>query len=328
MRALLISGLALALTTTLPAAATLNGANFGSYISGPQVDASQFSGQVVFWEYWGVNCPPCRASISHLVSLKEELGDQVLMVANHAQSSDPANIRKVWSENGGNDRITVIDRGGLPGHQGGGIPKCYVFDHTGELVFEGHPMQVDDALRQACAKAPGKLATGYDWQHLQQEARTIGRQEGPIGGAIKSVRKSAESDDAAVVAEATELLSRVNGWVAEERAAMEAARTADPLAAWTKANTMAGLLKGDDLEDQFKEVVKEMKKDRAFQNEVKAGMALAKIEDMAAQQGVVDGSADPSVVAACKKALESVIKKYDGTVAANAANGYLTEWKL
>ena len=33
--------------------------NDGSHIHGPKLKASDLKGKVVFFEYWGINCPPC-----------------------------------------------------------------------------------------------------------------------------------------------------------------------------------------------------------------------------------------------------------------------------
>lgn len=327
MRTLIIASLVV-LAAALPGAATLDGANLGTYISGPKLDLAQLKGQVVFWEYWGVNCPPCRASIKHMVELKHELGDQVVMVYNHCQNSDPAGIRKVWAENGGDDSITVVDFGQLPGTNVSGIPHCFLFDHTGKLVFDGSPFKVADIMRETCAKAPGALVADREWSHLKAEAFAIGRQQGPIGSAIKSVRKATEDDDAAVAAEANELLGRVQAWALGAQESVQADRSAEPLAAWETANTMAGLLKGDDLSDPFKELVSELKKDKAFQEELKAAAALAKIEQVARENGITGGMGDPKAAAACKKALGQIADRFEGTAAAAKAQTYMTEWKL
>ena len=46
--------------------------NDGSHIHGPKLKASDLKGKVVFFEYWGINCPPCIASMPHLQELQEK----------------------------------------------------------------------------------------------------------------------------------------------------------------------------------------------------------------------------------------------------------------
>jgi len=328
MRLLLATAMLCLCTAALPAAATLEGVTFGTYISGPELSAADLQGRVVFWEYWGVNCPPCRRSISHLTELKHRYGDQLVMVANHCQSSDPAGIRSVWTDNGGDTSITVIDHGNLPGNNVTGIPRCFVFDHTGALLYSGSPFEVDAVIEEACAKAPGALVADREWTHLEREAFAIGRQQGPIASAIDSVREASESDDAAIAAEGKDLLDRVVNWAQEQEQAVASARGKQPLEAWETANKLAKLLKGDELGEPFEHMVKEMRGDRAFKKELKAAAMLGKIEAVAAEQGITNAGGKPEAAAACRKALEQVIKRYEGTVAANRAEGYIEEWKL
>jgi hypothetical protein len=41
-----------------------------------------------------------------------------------------------------------------------GIPHCMVFDHTGECVFRGHPMEAHDAVEAAVKAVPGAVLGG------------------------------------------------------------------------------------------------------------------------------------------------------------------------
>ena len=42
------------------------------YIHGPKITASSLKGKVVFFEYWGINCPPCIDSMPHLQELQDK----------------------------------------------------------------------------------------------------------------------------------------------------------------------------------------------------------------------------------------------------------------
>ena len=318
----------LSLGSALPAAVTVDDIRLGTYIAGPQRTVSALHGEVVLYLTWGVSCPRCHAAIAHIAGLKDEFGDRVTIIGSHRQFAEPAQIKKVWFQHGGTASDTIVDFGIIEGGDSDLFPHATVFDHTGAVVFAGSPMEIAGPLRDACQRYPGKLAIGYEWKHLLREAHAIGRQEGPIAGAIKSVRRALESDDQAVRSEADELFRRLSTFVETSQAEMEQARTADPVAAWTTAATMAELLQGDDLADAFIDAGKDMKRDRAFQNELKAAAALSKIESAADDAGVSTGSADARSAAACKQALEKLIKRFEGTKAATQAAELITTWKL
>ena len=53
--------------------------NDGSHIHGPKLKASDLKGKVVFFEYWGINCPPCIASMPHLQELQENKVELVVL---------------------------------------------------------------------------------------------------------------------------------------------------------------------------------------------------------------------------------------------------------
>ena len=52
------------------------------YIHGPKITASSLKGKVVFFEYWGINCPPCIASMPHLQELQDNVLSEILLVDN------------------------------------------------------------------------------------------------------------------------------------------------------------------------------------------------------------------------------------------------------
>ena len=64
--------------------------NDGSHIHGPKLKASDLKGKVVFFEYWGINCPPCIASMPHLQELQEKFQSKVFtVIGSHSQLPSP-----------------------------------------------------------------------------------------------------------------------------------------------------------------------------------------------------------------------------------------------
>ena len=120
------------------AAVTLEGIRPGAHVNGPKFDAADLKGRVVLVEYWGVNCPPCLASIPHISELQEKYGrDQFVIIANQCQDADEAKAKSVFKGRGGSDMITVINRGDLSGANVSGIPHCFLFNHEGKRRGSG-----------------------------------------------------------------------------------------------------------------------------------------------------------------------------------------------
>lgn len=320
----------------LHAAATLDGVNLGTYVNGPKITAEDLKGRVVLFEYWGVNCPPCRASIPHLASWQKEYDrDSFVIVANHCQGGGADNARKVWLANGGGDQISVVDGGDLPGSNVSGIPHCFLFGADGKLIFDGSPFEVETALKKAVEASPGHLVAGYEWKKLKKEAAAIGKRQA-MATALKSARKvQGDGKDADAVAEAAELLKRVDAWAAKQRTAAEAARAGDPAESWRIAGEMAAALKGDAVAEPFETLLKELKADKAAQAAIKAAELLAKVKAQAEAYGLAK---DPEgfLARASNKAkaqeiaqgLKAVASKHAGTKAASEAEELARTWKL
>ena len=60
--------------------------NDSSHIHGPKLKTSDLKGKVVFFEYWGINCPPCIASMPHLQELQEKFQSKgFTVIGSHSQ---------------------------------------------------------------------------------------------------------------------------------------------------------------------------------------------------------------------------------------------------
>jgi thiol-disulfide isomerase/thioredoxin len=335
MRILLAPLLTFLVCTPIFAAATLDGVNLGTYINGPKITADDLKGRVVLFEYWGVNCPPCLASIAHLAEWQQKYDrDTCVIVANHCQGGPSDNTRKVWLGKGGGNQISVIDHGDLSGANVSGIPHCFLFDHNGALIFDGSPFQVEEHLAKAVEASPGALVAGYDWSKLKKEALAIGKRQA-IGNVLRSVRKAVGGADAAAQTEAAELLQRVETWVTKQSAAMLAARTDDPAEACRIAASLAGSLKGDVLAEPFDAMLKELKADKEAMLAIRGAETLAKVKALADRYGLSDDP-DTFLARASNKGkaqeiaggLKSVVSKYAGTKAADEAVELAKTWKL
>lgn len=322
----------LALAAPLCAEATLTGINLGAHVLGPKHTAASLQGKVVLFEYWGVNCPPCVASIPHLAELAHKHGsDNFVIVANHCQGADEAAVSTLWRAKGGGEAITVINHGELSGAQVSGIPRCFLFNHEGKLVFDGYPSDVASHVEAAMKASPGALVAGREFTKQGKHAAAIGGMRANLAPSLKALRKDAESGTGAAQEEAQWLLAKVEGWAQAQLATITADRTADPFSAAQSLARTSSLLKGDVLGKPFEDLAKELKGDKPFQTELKAGEMLAGIQAMAAKIGL---GADPEAknrkqqCADIAAALQALQKKFPGTAAAAKAPVLVRTWGL
>ena len=135
----------------------------GEFITGPQTSLADASGKAVLIEAWGVHCGPCLASLPHIESIAKREKGKMLVFGAHSQTAGDDEVKQVVKKN----QLTYTITKGVHGPvQFSGIPHAFVFDTTGALIFNGHPMdkEFDNAVRKAtrgatatAAKAPSGL---------------------------------------------------------------------------------------------------------------------------------------------------------------------------
>lgn len=118
------------------------GQNVHSPLYGEPISENALNGKVVFLEYWGTHCPPCRASLPKLVEMQKHFGKKYLIVlGSHMQPKSEETI-KLLDDCGCNFTVFQQMISPVAPPEGGGIPQAYIIDHTGKLVESGHPMEL------------------------------------------------------------------------------------------------------------------------------------------------------------------------------------------
>ena len=131
---------------------------WGKSISGPTVTMGKLAGKAVVLEGWGVKCPPCIASLPHLQELSEKYKDTLVVIGAECQGHTAKEIAVVTKKAGVQYAIVAgITKTPI---QFSGIPKVFVFDNKGKLVFDGNPADAgfDEAVKKVAEKADAKAA--------------------------------------------------------------------------------------------------------------------------------------------------------------------------
>jgi len=116
-------------------------------------ELSDAKGKGVVIEAWGVRCPPCIASLPKLQALSVRHRDKVLFFGAESQGHDRKAIEPVIKKAG----VTFPISGGLARCpiEFNAIPRAFVFDAAGKLIFDGSPhgKGFADAVEKAAASA-------------------------------------------------------------------------------------------------------------------------------------------------------------------------------
>jgi thiol-disulfide isomerase/thioredoxin len=129
--------------------ASLADVRWGTVVNEAVFNKDALAGKVVVVEEWGVNCPPCIASLPDLAKMAKSGEKKGLVVVGfECQNSSKEDILKVLKS--ARVEYPVMTGASAPGGTGG-IPHVCVFDVTGKLVFNGNPH--DEDFERAVKKA-------------------------------------------------------------------------------------------------------------------------------------------------------------------------------
>ncbi|MDX2017131.1 MAG: TlpA disulfide reductase family protein [Planctomycetota bacterium] len=104
--------------------------------AGNTVNLSDFKGKVVFMDFWGTWCPPCRAAMPKTQRLHERFKDQDVVVLGMNFERDPkANPRKFMDDNKYTFGLILKGETIASKYRVRGWPTFYVIDREGKVVF-------------------------------------------------------------------------------------------------------------------------------------------------------------------------------------------------
>ena len=133
--------LALPATAAEPADHKLSEWDLGKVMFGDRISKTALRGNVVVLEYWGVNCPPCIASLPDLAKLDKRYRDKGLrIIGAESQNSSKETIEPILEK--AKVEYTITDGASGP-IQVSGIPRAFVFGRDGQLIFDGSPHDAD-----------------------------------------------------------------------------------------------------------------------------------------------------------------------------------------
>lgn len=240
---------------------------FGELWMGPAVTADALEGSVVVVEFWGVKCGPCIASMPHMASVAAAGASKGLLVIGcHAQGPAKEEAIAICTRQGVN--YTIYASGNIPGKMTfRGIPHVFVFDHTGQVVFEGHPNQMDGAIQTALANRPHPILGDMKYVKLSAAATMV--KAGRLGAAMKECEKYKDKEGPAGT-EAAYLLARLEKHIRKLQAKADGDRELAPIGVMEGLTALKQQFEGTDIAVKAGETLKTLAADKDFQKNIAA----------------------------------------------------------
>ncbi len=219
-----------------------------------------------------------------------------------------------------------------------GIPRAFVFDHTGKEIYDGSPSGAEEAAAKALKSAPALWLGGATFEKLKPLAAQVERKD-KLGAAATSLRAKLEAPetDEVMKAEAQALLQIIEGYASGAKASAADLREQDCDRYLSRLDVLAKELSGDVLGAGFKTLKDKESADPEFQKLRKGLKELAEqakvLETLpsckackARSQRTLSLSceackqANAEAITSLKKALAKLAEKYAGTAAGTKAS--------
>jgi thiol-disulfide isomerase/thioredoxin len=132
----------------------------------PQLEVKEFikgdevkkfdKGKVYVVEFWGTWCKPCVKCIPHLTELQKKYKDVTFI---GVSAEDPQTVKKFVKDMGDKmDYRVALDANGKvcqswrdAANKYDSIPRAFIVDGEGRVAWIGHPMRMEDPLKEIVA---------------------------------------------------------------------------------------------------------------------------------------------------------------------------------
>ncbi|DAB39636.1 MAG TPA: thioredoxin [Sulfurovum sp. UBA12169] len=144
------------------------------------LDIKGLEGKIVFLEFFGHKCPPCLASIPHLISLQEKYKDSLAIIALEVQGYDNAKLSAFAKEKGINYIAVSEETSGnfvnyisQRAEWNGNIPFLIALDTKGSVQFIQAGMMPEESLEELIRQlTPPTIAETNQTNQTNQAAQT------------------------------------------------------------------------------------------------------------------------------------------------------------
>lgn len=292
---------------------TLSALTSGKHLSGPKCSESDLRGKVIFFEYWGINCPPCLAAMPHLQELyKKYQSSGFVVLGSHSQFPSPK-VEEYLKSN----KITFpiyqfvsVPEAPCPG----GLPYSVLIGANGKVVAEGRPSELYDKVEAEIAKAEKgvPILEGVELKKYKSLSKTLTTRGSNIEAKITPLREKADDAEAQAICEA------YDRWLEEEKARVENLCRSNPLKAMSAIRKLKVLVPSV---TDFDEQLASFKNNAGLQKVADTGKKIQSLKKMADKGRKVR----PEAVKKLRTLLEGQQQNSDDEAVKAAATALLQE---
>lgn len=137
----------------------INGKKYEAVGTANGLQVKALEGKVVFLEFFGHKCPPCLASIPHLINLQNKHKDKFAIVSVEVQGLNGKALAKFAKEKGMNYIVVsnqsagdLVEYVATRSRWTGSIPFMVALDKKGDVAFMHVGMVPEDTLEENIKK--------------------------------------------------------------------------------------------------------------------------------------------------------------------------------
>lgn len=245
----------------------------------------------------------------HLVKWHDELSDGGLVVVGmHVQRATDEQVKAVAKKNG--MRFPLTAGGSITGVEVDGIPHSVLFDHTGKVIFQGHPKDAEKKVREAFADLLAAEAGSKPIKGVGGAIDTF-RKNGSTADLLKRLTVMRDGPDGK---EAKAVIAKLQSGALAKLDEAKKAKDDDPIAAYEAVSGVSARWKGTTLGKEAADLTAKLKEHKLVAAELKARPTLEKLKAteaaiLAAAKGKEPESAE------FKKAFAPQLKQIEQTLA-------------
>ncbi|MBE3098497.1 MAG: redoxin domain-containing protein [Planctomycetes bacterium] len=288
------------------------------WLNSPPLSLQAAKGKIVVVEFWATWCPPCRASIPHLIEMFKNYSPKGVVFM--SLTDEPKATVEPFAK-----QMNMIYPVGCGSQTAGaygvrGIPHAFIIDPSGNVAWAGHPMAgLDKALEAQLAKTPPVKMSAQDKaaaMAVLEKAEAAIKQEQYVAAAALLAKLARADDDPEVKARfeaaGKPLADRAAACLEDGRKKMVAKEYLDASVALDEAQAVAP---GSEQATQAEALLKVLLEDPKAKAAIEQGRREREAANLAAEIEK-RGDRDP---AALLKGLDDLATRFPDTKAGKAA---------